>query len=271
MNNIYQPIKAKIEKVIQETPNIKRFVLKTSEPFSFSTGQFVEMTVPDVGEAPFTPSSNPADKECFDVTVMKVGLVTEKLHQMKEGDTVGVRGPFGMGYPLDKFAGKEVLILGGGVGMAPLRSLLLALLNEPDRFKRVVLCYGAKTPDDVVYKQCFPEWGKQTQLEIKRSIDRPAPDWNEEVCLAPALLEKVKVDQKNCVVVVCGPPIMMKFGTIKILELGYKPEQIYLSMEKNMSCGLGKCGHCNVGPYFACKDGPVFTYDKIKDFPGIWD
>lgn len=271
MESIYLPVKAQIQKIIEETPNIKTFVLKTGKPFSFATGQFVEITVPGVGEAPFTPSSSPYEKEKIDVTIMNVGNATGKLHQMKEGDTVGIRGPYGKGYPLNEMYGKEVLILGGGVGMAPLRCFLLSLLEEAGKFKRIILCYGAKTPEDIVYKDEFKDWMKNKNLEIYRSLDKADKSWKETEGVVTVLLDKFKVNLENCVAIVCGPPIMMKFGTFKLIDLGHKPENIYLSMEKNMSCGVGKCGHCALGKFYVCKDGPVFTYDKIKDIPEIWD
>jgi len=268
--NIYKPINARIEKVIEETANIKTFVLKPEEKFSFATGQFIQMTVPGLGESPFTPSSSPYETARIEVTVMNVGRVTSKLHSMNEGEIVGIRGPYGKGYPIKDYYGKEVVILGGGVGMAPLRSFLLTLLKESNKFKRIVLCYGAKTPQDIVYKNSFPVWKKEKHLEILRSVDKAVGKWTETEGLVTVLLDKVKPDLRNSVAVVCGPPIMMKFGTFKLIELGFKPEQIYLSMERNMSCGLGKCGHCGLGKYFVCKDGPVFTYDKIKDIPDVW-
>ena len=271
MKNPYLSVKAKISEVIEETSNIKTFVLNPEEEIPFVTGQFVEITVPSVGEAPFTPSSSPYDKSRIDVTVMNAGEVTSRLHQMKAGETVGIRGPYGKGYPLDKMYGREVLILGGGVGMAPLRSFLLSLLKESDKFKRIILCYGAKTPQDIVYKKEFNDWIKDKNLEVHRSVDKADERWKETEGVVTVLLDKVKVDLKNSVAVVCGPPIMMKFGTFKLLELKHKPENIYLSMEKNMSCGIGKCGHCALGRFFVCKDGPVFAYDAIKDIPEIWD
>jgi len=270
--SIYRPIKARIDRVIDETPTIKTFVLIPEKPIEFATGQFVEITVSDVGEAPFTPSSSPFEKDKLDVTIMKVGTVTERLHEMKEGNVVGIRGPYGKGYPLDKMYGKEVLILGGGVGMAPLRSFLLTVLETPDKFKRIVLCYGARTPQDIVYKEQFEkEWMQNKYLEVFRSVDKKDETWKETEGVVTVLLDKFKMDYDNAVAVVCGPPIMMKFGTLKLLELGFKPENIYLSMEKNMSCGLGKCGHCALGKYFVCKDGPVFSYDMIMDIPEIWE
>ncbi len=271
MENPYLPVEAKIEKVTTETPNIKTFVLKPKGKISFVTGQFVEVTVPGVGEAPFTPSSSPSEVEMIEVTVMDVGRVTNQLHQMKQGEIVGIRGSYGKGYLLEKMHGKEVLILGGGVGMAPLRSFLLTLLEKPEKFKRIILCYGAKTPQDIVYKEQWPGWMKNKHLEVYRSVDEADKKWKETEGVVTVLLDKFKQDSKNSVAVVCGPPIMMKFATLKLLDLGHKPENIYLSMEKNMSCGVGKCGHCALGQFFVCKDGPVFSYDMIKDIPEIWD
>ena len=270
MENPYLPVEATVEKIIDETPDIKTFVLKPRREIKFRTGQFVQLTIPGIGEAPFTPSSSPHQTEKIELTVMKAGLLTDKLHEMGEGEIVGIRGPYGRGYPIDDFYDKEVLILGGGVGMAPLRSLLLTLLEDVDKFRRIVLCYGARTPEDIVYKYIFPEWKKKERLEILRSVDKAAPGWQETEGLVTVLLDKVKMNLRNSVAVVCGPPIMMKFSTLKLMDLGYKPENIYLSMEKNMSCGLGKCGHCALGKYYVCKDGPVFRYDLIKDIPDIW-
>ena len=272
MKNPYLATPAKIEKIIDETGNIKTFVLRPEEPINFKAGEFIELTIPGVGEAPFTPSSSQYETETLDVTVMKVGLATEKLHSMKEGDPVGIRGPLGNGYPIEKFHGKEVLIVGGGVGLAPLRALLFTLLHEIKKFKRIILCYGSRTPDDIVYKYLFPDWLKIKGLEILRSIDK-CPEghkWHETIGVVTCLLDKVKINLDNCVSIVCGPPIMMKFATLKLLELKHSPENIYLSMERNMSCGIGKCGHCAIGPYFVCKDGPVFTYEQLKDQPEIW-
>src|SRR3989339_274420 len=234
----YKSIPAKLEKVIDETSNIKTFVLRPESKFRFATGQFIELSIPGVGEAPFTPSSSPYETDTIDVTIMKAGNLTGQLHALKGGDTVGIRGPYGKGYPVEKFYGKEVLILGGGVGMAPLRSLLLTLIGQINKFKRVVLCYGSKTPDDVVYKYLFPEWKKIKGLEIFRSVDKcpESARWDETVGLVTCLLDKVSADKNNSAVIVCGPPIMMKFATLKVYQQGYKPQNIYLSMERNMSC-----------------------------------
>jgi len=269
--NIYQPVEATIEEVIQETANIKTFVLKPKENFSFATGQFIEMTVPGLGEAPFTPSSDPGRKEKIDVTIMSVGAVTSKLHTMNKGEVVGIRGPYGKGYPLDSFKGKDILIVGGGVGLAPLRSLLFSLFSDIDNYNKVVLRYGARTPADMVYKDAVPEWAKKKKVDIVTTVDVGEPTWKGNVGLVTTILKDLPIDIKRAACIVCGPPIMMKFVTLKVLDIGFKPQDIYLSMEKSMSCGLGKCGHCRVGKYYACKDGPVFSYEQLKDIHDIWD
>jgi len=269
--NPYIPIETEIKDIIDETPNIKTFVLKPKESFSFETGQFVELTVPGIGEAPFTPSSSPFEKETLEITIMDVGVVTNKLHKMNKGDIVGLRGPYGKGYPIEDFHNREVLIVGGGVGLAPLRSFLLTLLAQKEKFKKIVLCYGARTPDDIVYKKLFPHWHKYKSMDILRSVDKADNSWKETEGVVTVLLDKIKVSIPSSVGVVCGPPIMMKFSTKKLLDMGLKPSQIFLSMEKNMSCGLGQCGHCLMGHYFVCKDGPVFRYEEIKNIPNIWD
>jgi len=268
--NIYKPIRAKLTEVIDESPLIKTFVLIPEEEFSFGTGQFIELSVDGIGEAPFTPSSSPLIKEKLEVTVMKTGYVTELMHRMKPGEYMGIRGPYGRGYPLEKFYGKEVLILGGGCGLAPIRSLLYSLEDINDKLEKVILCYGSKTPSDCIYKPLFSRLNKIDKFEAYRTVDKPEDGWNESVGVVTNLLNKVRMNIDKSVAVVCGPPIMMKFGTIRLLEMGYRDEQIYLSMEKNMSCGLGKCGHCMMGEFFVCKDGPVFTYDELKNTPDIW-
>jgi NAD(P)H-flavin reductase len=271
VNGLYKVIKATVDEVIDESPLIKTVVMTPEVPFSFSTGEFIELTLDGLGEAPFTPSSSPFIKEKLEVTIMKTGYVTEKFHNLKPGEILGLRGPFGRGYPVDRFFGKEVLIVGGGCGLAPIRSLLFTLIELKEKLKKVVLLYGSKTPSDCIYKPLFARLNKIEKFEAYRSADKPdGSDWDEEIGLVTNLLNTPKVNIKNAIAVVCGPPIMMKFATIKLLELGFADEDIFLSMEKNMSCGLGKCGHCMMGEFFVCKDGPVFTYAEIKHNPDIW-
>lgn len=269
-NKLYKPLKFKLNEVIDETPLIKTYKLTPEKKFKFKTGQFVEVTIDGIGEAPYTPSSSAWVDDKMDITIMKAGYVTGKMHELQGGEILGIRGPFGRGYPVEKFYDKEVLILGGGVGIAPLRCLILTMLEEEEKFKKINICFGAKKPKDFIYKDWYKKLRKHKNVNLLRSVDKADSSWNETEGLVTVLLDKVKPDFSNTIAVVCGPPIMMKFGTFRLIELGVKEENIYLSMEKNMSCGLGKCGHCALGDYFVCKDGPVFTYDEIKDYPNIW-
>jgi NAD(P)H-flavin reductase len=271
MKNIYQPIEANLEDIITESTTIKTFVLRPPELFEFKTGQFIELTLPGIGEAPFTPSSDPNVKDKIDVTVMNVGRVTSLLHTVTKNISLGLRGPFGLGYPLDKFEGKDILIVGGGVGLAPLRSLLFSLFAQEDKYNKVVLRYGARTPDDIIYKDSLLQWSKKKKVDVVTTVDVGDKQWKGNVGLVTSILKDLPVNLKKAISVVCGPPIMMKFVTLKLLDLRFRPEDIYLSMEKNMSCGMGKCGHCRIGKYYVCRDGPVFTYAQLKGIHDIWD
>jgi len=272
-SNPYAIIKTKVLQVITETPAIKTLRLKPEIPFSFNTGQFIELTVPGVGEAPLTPSSDPAKHDEIEVTIMRVGRVTEKIHQLKKSDTVGIRGPFGSGYPIELFKGKEVIVVGGGCGFAPVRSLMYSLFAMSSELKKLLFRGGCKTPQDFLFKEELIGWTKQKGLDVRLTVDKieKRGDWKYNVGLVTTILDDLKVDKKQALAIICGPPIMMKFCTKKLLELGFNEKHLYLSMEKNMSCGIGKCGHCRIGTYYACKDGPVFRYDTIKNNEDIWE
>ncbi|MFH1479426.1 MAG: FAD/NAD(P)-binding protein [Candidatus Omnitrophota bacterium] len=273
IENPYQLIKTEVLDVIEESPTIKTFSLKPEVPIHFKAGQFIEMSIPGLGEAPFTPSSSPYEKSKMEISIMKAGLVTEKIHNLKKGGIVGLRGPYGVEYPLNEFEGKEILLVGGGVGLAPLRALFLALVHGLDKYKNILFCCGSRTPEDIIYKESvLDKWQKlDKRISFRVTVDKGDKSWKGKVGLVTTTLDHLKVHFKNSVAIVCGPPIMMKFTTFKLLEIGYKEDQIYLSMEKNMSCGIGKCGHCRLGNYYCCKEGPVFRYDKIMNIPEIWD
>jgi NAD(P)H-flavin reductase len=268
--DLYKPVKATLTQVIEESPSIKTFVLKPEEAFSFKTGQFIELVVEGIGEAPFTPSSSPLVNDQIEVTIMRTGYVTGKIHNLSEGTVMGIRGPYGRGYPLDQLYGKEVLVLGGGCGFAPIRSLLYNLEAEKDKIKKLIFCYGSKTPQDCIYKEYIDHLRSVEKFEVLRSVDKADASWQETEGVVTVLLDDININVENSAVVVVGPPIMMKFGVQKLLAMGYPENKIFLSMEKNMSCGLGKCGHCMMGKYFVCKDGPVFSYEEIKNQPDIW-
>jgi len=268
-NNPYQPIKAEIQKIVPETEGIKTFFVKPERPFPFNCGQFAELTVPGVGEGPFAMSSPCFQPDQLEFTIANVGYMTSRLHKLQVGDTVGIRGPYGNGFPLEAFYGKEVLLLIGGVGFPPARTLLYSLLNEKDKFKKIIMCYGARTPQDVVYKYQIEDFKKK--LDLHMTVDKADDSWNGHEGVVTILMDHVDVDVSNSVAVVIGPPIMMKFGTLKLLDVGYQPKDIFLSTERKMYCGIGQCRHCMIDHYFICKDGPVFTFEQLKDFPDIWE
>jgi NAD(P)H-flavin reductase len=261
--NPYYPVPTKIKKIIPETSNITTFILE-GMPIKFEAGQFAELTVPGVGEAPFTPSSSPYAKD-MEFTIMQVGRVTTALFNLKQGDIVGVRGPFGKPYPLKDFKGKEIYIVGGGVGFAPLRSLFLALLHNIKDYKKIYIRYGARTPDDIVYRRLIPDWQKINGVDIVLTVDVGDESWKDTVGVVTVLLDKIPVNVKTSPTIACGPPIMLKFVTRRLVEAGFTHSNIYLSMESNMSCGFGKCNHCRLGEIYVCKDGPVLTWEDVKD------
>lgn len=271
LRNPYSPIETEVIDSIIETPTIKTLRLKPRESIPFEAGQFVELTIPGVGEAPFTPSSRATVADELDLTVMKVGKVTEAVHLLKKGDRVGLRGPLGTGYPLQLFKDKEILVVGGGCGFAPLRSLMYSFMERADEFKHLYFRGGCKSAKELLYRQELDEWAKRQDWSVEITLDKEDASWSGHVGLVTTLLDDIEMDCSQGVAVVCGPPIMMKFVTLKLVEMGFQDQNIYLSMERNMSCGIGQCGHCRLGIYYVCKDGPVFSYDKIKRFPDIWN
>jgi len=270
MDNPYLPVSATVDQIIDETPTIKTLVLRPAEPIPFKAGQFMQLTVPGLGEAPFTPSSSPRTPDRMEITILRAGTVTEALHRVRPGETLGLRGPFGKGYPLDELEGKDVLVVGGGVGLAPLRALLLALFDDPGRYRRICLKYGARNPSELLYRGSYDEWGGIDNVTMDVTVDVASDGWTGHVGVVTTILKDLDIAIPESVAVACGPSIMLKFVTFELLDQGYEPKQIYLSMNRRMSCGTGKCGRCMIGPYYLCKDGPDMNYEKIKDYPNVF-
>ena len=265
----YLPVRAELEAVVDETPTIKTLRIRPERPVPFEAGQFVDLTVPGLGEAPFTPSSSPSVTDTIEITIARVGRVTDALHRLPVGAELWVRGPLGVSYPLERFRDREMLIAGGGCGVGPLRALIYRVLEQPRIYPRVILRYGARSPDDVVFKAALEgDWRSRGDLDVELTVDRATPGWTGPVGVLPALLEpgRLECTPSRGVAVVCGPPLMMKFTTMTLLERGYAPGDIYLSMERNMSCGIGKCGHCRLGRWYVCHDGPVLTYEQVQSY-----
>ena len=264
--NIYRPLTAELLEVVQETPTIKTFRMRPERPIPFKAGQFVQVTVPGLGEAPFTPSSSPSVADELTVTVLRTGVVTDAMHELEAGATLGLRGPFGKGYPTEKLQGHTVVVVGGGVGLAPLRSLLYHLFENIDKFEQVAIKYGARNPSEMLFRREFDSWRGKDKVSLDLTVDVADETWGGKVGVVTTILGDPAIDLGKAYVVSCGPLIMLRFVTLSCLDLGYRPDQIYLSMNRKMSCGVGKCGRCNIGPYYLCKDGPDICYDKIKDY-----
>jgi len=268
--NTLLPVPAELVEVIDETPTIKTLVVAPVEPMPFRAGQFVQLTLPGVGEAPFTPSSSPLQPDRIAITILRTGVVTERLHACRPGQMLGLRGPFGKGYPIEKVRDKDVLVVGGGVGLAPLRALILALLGDLGAIRRMSIKYGARSPSELLYRNQHQAWTASPKVDFTCTIDVPHGDWSGRTGLVTTLLENLDIDKANAYVFVCGPAIMLKFATLSLLNEGLTPEQVYLSMNRRMSYGMGLCGRCNIGPYYLCKDGPDMNYALIKDYPNVF-
>jgi NAD(P)H-flavin reductase len=228
-------------------------------------GQFVEVSALGIGEAPLSISSSPSRSNGrFELCVRKAGDVTSALHQLQPGDGVGIRGPYGRGFPIEKFRGKDLLFAPGGLGLAPLRSLINQVLDERALFGRVIILYGARTPAELLFKDELEQWGQRKDVELRLTVDRGDDGWTGHVGVITTLFKDVSIYPRNTVAVTCGPPVMYRFVLIELLGKGLSEGNIYLSLERRMKCGVGKCGHCQINHIYACQSGPVFPYAEIK-------
>ncbi len=233
--------------------------------FPFSPGQFNMLYVYGVGEVPISISGDPTKTSTLVHTVRAVGVVTKALRSHKVGDFVGVRGPFGNGWPVETAAGKDVVIVTGGIGLAPLRPAIHYLLENREKYGRIVLLYGARTPEDILYRKNLEKWRSRFDIEMQVTVDRAARSWKGNVGVVTQLIPRALFDLSKGISLVCGPEIMMRFTVMELIKRGLGEDRIYVSMERNMKCGVGLCGHCQLGPTFVCKDGPVYCYENIKD------
>jgi len=276
MKNPYLPIPMVVKKSQVETSDRMLRTLELSfvneedeKTFHFIPGQFCELSLFGKGEAPFGIASSPTEKGSLKFTINKAGVVTTALHQVEEGTPVGIRGPLGNGYPIELFKGKNILVIGGGFAFTTLRSLIVYLLQPQNRgkVKEITVIYGARMPGLLLYKQELEEWAKTNDLKLVVTVDAGDKDWKGKVGLVPNVLEEVAPASENTYAVICGPPVMIKFTFPKLEALKFPNERIYTSLEKRMKCGIGKCGRCNIGHLYICKDGPVFSYDQLAILP----
>ncbi|MFH1784771.1 MAG: FAD/NAD(P)-binding protein [bacterium] len=270
MENIYKPHLAQITDIKQETPDTKTFMLNfkdkaIEESFSYRPGQFVEFSVFGEGEATFCISNSPSRKSSIECSVKRMGKVTEALHELDVGDVVGIRGPYGNGFPIEELKGKNLLFVAGGIGLAPLRSLINYCMDNRDDFEAITIVNGARTSKDLVYSDEYKVWEKAKNTSLHLTVDCEEDNWSCMVGVVPKILEQIKPTCKNTMVVVCGPPIMIRFTMPVLLKLGFCEESIITTLEMKMKCGLGKCGRCNIKNLYICKDGPVFNYSLLKE------
>jgi NAD(P)H-flavin reductase len=232
---------------------------------NFSPGQFNMLYIFGTGEVPISISGNPDSPDILIHTTREVGTVTKSLRKLKRGDTLGIRGPYGRPWPVKEAVGDDVVIVAGGIGLAPLRPALYHLLSNREKYGKVVLLYGTRSPSDILYRRELEKWRSQFDLEVSVTVDRALGNWRGNVGVVTTLIPRAPFDATNTTAMVCGPEIMMRFVAMELQKRGVSADKIHVSLERNMKCGVGFCGHCQYGPRFICKDGPVFRYSEVKE------
>ena len=236
---------------------------KLKENYAFTAGQFNMLYLPGYGEAAISISSDPDRRNLIGHTVRYVGNVTRAVERLRLGHSIGIRGPFGRPWPLETYRGCDIILTAGGIGLAPLRPVIYRIINHRAHFGKVIVLYGARTPADLLYVNEYQQW-EQHDIQVMTTVDRADESWQGQVGVVPMLFYRTSLDTENTVVFSCGPEIMMRFVVFEGLARRIKADRIYLSLERNMKCGQGLCGHCQYGPYFVCKDGPVFSYQQLE-------
>jgi NAD(P)H-flavin reductase len=271
LDNIYLPKVAVLDRVAAEIAEVKTFYWHFTDPREqaafrrFRPGQFAQVTIFGAGEFPASLPPSPTEAETF-FTIRQVGSCTAALHQLKPGDQFGVRGPYGNGFPMEDYAGKNLVFVAGGIGLIPLRSCIIYALARRERYGQIQIYYGAKTPLELMYLENLAQWEKAAGVQCHLTVDRAAGEWQGNVGVVGSLFKKpgVTVPVENTVAFVCGPPVMFRFVIKDLQAMGFADQQIVSTLERYMKCGVGKCGHCCIGVAYVCVDGPVFTYAQIQ-------
>ena len=276
MRNPYVPYPVEINKITveNEAKDIKTFELvfendEDRERFAFRCGQFAELSVLGAGESPIGIASSPMESAHVQFTVKRMGVVTSTLHGFEEGTMMGIRGPYGNGFPMDEMEGSNIVIVAGGFAFTTLRSLTKYILHPDNRarFGDLTVIYGARSPGELIYKYDLEAWGKRDDIQLHVTVDAGDEGWDGLVGYVPTVLQQVAPSPESAVAVVCGPPVMIRFSLPVLNELGFPANRILNSLEMRMKCGIGKCGRCNIGSKYVCKDGPVFTLEELKHLP----
>ena len=276
MTNPYLPLPVTISNIITETDarDIKTFELKFCnesdvDSFNYVCGQFAEICIFGAGESPIGIASSPMDKGTLQFTIKSMGRVTKALHSYEQGMQIHVRGPYGNGFPMEDLEGSNLVIIGGGFAFTTLRSLTWFILHpgNRDRFGKLTVIYGARSPGDLIYKYDLSQWEDRDDIDLFVTVDKGDETWTGREGFVPTVTEQVAPSSENAYTIVCGPPVMIRFTLPVLTELGFKPDKTISSLEMRMKCGIGKCGRCNIGDKFVCKHGPVFTFEQLVSMP----
>jgi len=270
--NPYKPEIATVVKVISETSNIVTIQVVIDdkderEKFSFEPGQVGQISVFGFGESTFVINSPPSNKEYLQFSVMKAGVNTKAIHNLSEGEKIGIRAPLGNWFPYKEMEGKKIIFIGGGIGLAPLRPLICYMLENKENYGELTLLAAARSPEDFCFKDDIGSWDKSEDIKVISTIDTACDGWDKKVGLCPNILEALNPSPVNTIAITCGPPIMIKFTLAALDRLGFKEDMIYTTLERRMKCGVGKCGRCNIGEKFVCVDGPVFSLKQLNENP----
>ena len=264
----------RVQRVRREIPDTFTLELEPEEGVDippFASGQFNMLYVFGVGEIPISISGDPARRRPLVHTTRAVGTVSKAMRELKPEDVIGVRGPFGSHWPIERAMGKDVVIVAGGIGLAPLRSAMYQVISQREKYGKVVLLYGARTPEDILYRREVEHWRAHFDLEVYVTVDNATGRWRGSVGVVTRLIPRAPFDPLNTVAMICGPEVMMRFTAAELEKRGVATENIFVSMERNMKCAIGQCGHCQYGPHFVCKDGPVFQYSRVQHLLTKWE
>ena len=260
----------RVKKRVRDLSDVFTLTIEMDEPFAFEPGQFNMLTAFGVGEAAISISGDPAKpSEGLIHTIRDVGLVSHALSHLEAGDLIGVRGPYGVGWPVDVAKSNDVVIVMGGLGLAPLRPLIYHVLANRREYGKVVLLFGSRNPGEILFRAELEQWRRRLDVEINVTVDTAGDDWHGNVGVVTTLIPHANFDPANTIAYLCGPEIMMRFGAAALRDAGVRDECMYLSMERNMKCGIGLCGHCQLGTVFVCRDGPVFRNDKLRPLMSV--
>ncbi len=261
------PKPAIVKRIINESNEVKSFILEKEDGSLMDSlpGQFIEISIPGIGESTFAISRLSEDKRCFTVSIKRIGHTTKMLHRLAVGEIIGYRGPYGNHFPIDQWRKKDIVVIAGGIGLAPLRPVIDHLIKNRENYGAIHIIFGARSPQDILFKDDLENWKNDSSVSVTLTIDIPHEGWNGRVGFVPAVVKDLGIKPNDTIALVCGPPIMIKYTAAALEELKWQKDQIFTTLEMKMQCGIGQCGRCNIGSIMICKDGPVFCLNEIPE------